>query len=75
MSCAYVRPGHFPADQGYWSRSTLDEYKNFTLNLQAQDQTVQGKVTDATEGSPIIGANIVIKGTNTGTETDIEGNY
>ncbi|WPP49194.1 SusC/RagA family TonB-linked outer membrane protein [Catalinimonas niigatensis] len=47
----------------------------FSLNLYAQDQTVQGKVTDASGGDPIPGANIVVKGTNTGTVTDIEGNY
>lgn len=35
---------------------------------------VSGKVTDA-EGEGLIGANIVIKGTTTGTQTDIEGNY
>ncbi len=37
--------------------------------------TVTGVVTDATTGFPIPGANIIIKGTTTGTTTDFDGNY
>ncbi|MFM2393110.1 MAG: hypothetical protein RLZZ546_1092, partial [Bacteroidota bacterium] len=36
---------------------------------------VTGKVTDAKTGEPLIGANVIIKGTNSGTITDIDGNY
>ena len=36
--------------------------------------TVKGVVTDET-GEPIIGANVLVKGTSTGTITDIDGNY
>ena len=43
--------------------------------LQAQDQQVRGKVTEASGGSPIPGANVIIKGTETGTVTDINGEY
>ena len=41
----------------------------------AQDRTVSGKVTSAEDGSAIPGVNIVVKGTTTGTVTDIDGNY
>ena len=35
---------------------------------------VSGKVVDAT-GEPVIGASVVVKGTTTGAETDIDGNF
>lgn len=37
-------------------------------------QTVSGTITDAT-GQTLIGVNILIKGTTTGTTTDLDGNY
>lgn len=40
----------------------------------AQSGAVKGKVKDE-QGEPIIGANIVEKGTTNGTITDIDGNY
>ncbi len=39
-----------------------------------QTSTVSGQVTDA-EGNPLIGANILVEGTNLGTATDGEGAY
>lgn len=41
----------------------------------AQDLKVSGKVTDASNGSPMIGATIYVKGTTTGTVSDLDGNY
>ena len=38
-------------------------------------KTITGTVTDADSGEPLIGANIVIKGTSTGNVTDIDGTY
>jgi len=38
-------------------------------------QTVTGTLTDASTGEPLIGANVVIKGTTTGTVADFEGKY
>lgn len=35
---------------------------------------VKGQVVDST-GEPVIGANIVVKGTNTGVISDIDGNF
>ncbi|MBQ8443058.1 MAG: carboxypeptidase-like regulatory domain-containing protein, partial [Bacteroides sp.] len=40
----------------------------------AQQITVNGVVQD-TQGEPIIGANILVKGTANGTITDLDGNF
>ena len=37
-------------------------------------QTISGTVSDA-QGQPLPGANVVVKGTTTGTQTDFDGNY
>lgn len=43
------------------------------LSLSAQ-RTISGSVTDV-NGEPLIGANVLVKGTTLGTVTDIDGNY
>ncbi|MGK7397527.1 MAG: SusC/RagA family TonB-linked outer membrane protein [Candidatus Cyclobacteriaceae bacterium M3_2C_046] len=43
--------------------------------LKAQDMTVSGQVTDATDGIGIPGVNVVVKGTSDGTVSDMNGNY
>mgnify|MGYP003436599372 CR=1 FL=1 len=40
----------------------------------AQQITVNGVVLDS-QGEPIIGANILVKGTSNGTITDLDGNF
>ena len=45
------------------------------LTAFAQNIKVEGTVTDATNGDPIIGATVKIKGSGTGTVTDLDGNY
>jgi len=45
------------------------------FNVFAQQRTVSGMVTDEADGTPLIGVNIVIKGTTTGTVTDANGYY
>lgn len=47
----------------------------WVAGLHAQERTVTGTVTSSEDGLGIIGANILIKGTATGTITDFEGNY
>jgi len=42
--------------------------------LVAQTQ-LSGKITDAKSGEGLIGANVLIQGTNNGTVTDLDGNY
>lgn len=40
----------------------------------AQEKTITGNVTD-NNGAPLPGVNIIIKNTNTGTQSDFDGNY
>jgi len=41
----------------------------------AQTRTISGKVTMKSDGSPLPGVNIVLKGTQIGTVTDVNGKY
>lgn len=41
----------------------------------AQTKTVNGTVTDASDGMPLPGVNVIEKGTSNGTITDFDGNY
>jgi TonB-dependent starch-binding outer membrane protein SusC len=45
------------------------------IHTSAQDKTVTGKVTDEKDGSAIVGASVTVKGTSTGTVTDMEGKF
>lgn len=45
------------------------------ISLMAQTRTVTGRVTSAEEPEGIPGASVVVKGTTTGTVTDIDGGY
>ncbi|MBL4679052.1 MAG: SusC/RagA family TonB-linked outer membrane protein [Mucilaginibacter sp.] len=46
-----------------------------TSLLHAQNLTVTGQVTAKDDGKPIIGASVGIKGTTTGTQTNINGRF
>jgi TonB-linked SusC/RagA family outer membrane protein len=48
---------------------------SFSLLIHAQQQTVTGKVTDSQTGESIPGATILIKGTQHGTITGIDGTF
>ncbi|WP_257668297.1 SusC/RagA family TonB-linked outer membrane protein [Parapedobacter tibetensis] len=41
----------------------------------ARQSAVTGRVTDATDGTPLSGVTVTVKGTNTATATDGNGNY
>lgn len=45
------------------------------MTLSAAPLTVSGTVTQASDGEPLVGVSILIKGTSQGTTTDIDGNY
>ncbi|WP_158838817.1 SusC/RagA family TonB-linked outer membrane protein [Polaribacter sp. L3A8] len=45
------------------------------INYAQESVTVKGSVTSMTDQQPILGANIIIAGTETGTSTDFDGNY
>jgi len=41
----------------------------------SQERTVSGTVVESSTGEPLIGANVVVEGTTTGTVTDLNGNF
>ncbi len=43
--------------------------------LNAQNITIKGNVKSATDGEPLIGVNVSVKGKAVGTVTDLDGNY
>ncbi|WP_042368432.1 carboxypeptidase-like regulatory domain-containing protein [Bacteroides neonati] len=45
------------------------------VSQQKKTRIISGVVTDSSDGTPIIGANIKVKGSNTGVISDIDGNY
>lgn len=47
-------------------------FATFMLNAQ---NTISGTVTDAETGEPLIGTNILLSGTATGTTTDLDGKF
>lgn len=53
------------------SAKAKDVYENPAIQ---QTRKVKGTVTDA-NGEPVIGANVVVKGTTNGTITDVNGEY
>lgn len=46
-----------------------------TCILNAQSGTITGKVIDEENSDPLIGANVLVEGTNLGAATDVKGNY
>jgi iron complex outermembrane recepter protein len=45
------------------------------LSIKANAQTIRGRVTDSETKRPLVGASVLIKNTNSGTETDSLGNF
>jgi len=45
------------------------------LAVTQQTAKIKGTILDAKNGEPIIGANVLVKGTTNGTITDFDGNY
>ena len=41
----------------------------------AQEKSISGVVTDAADGSPMPGVNVIVKGTDKGASTDFDGKY
>ena len=61
--------------QQKWLLSTLLILLPVLCMTAQQSNTVTGTVTSATNNSPIPGANVLVKGTNTGSVTDFDGNF
>ncbi|GGK70740.1 SusC/RagA family TonB-linked outer membrane protein [Rufibacter glacialis] len=43
--------------------------------LAAQSRQISGRVLSTADGSPVIGASVIVKGSTAGTNTDANGNY
>ena len=52
----------------------LTSNDTYAVNTVQQDRKIKGKIVDM-NNEPVIGANVVIKGTTNGTVTDIEGYF
>ncbi|MBB6003346.1 TonB-dependent receptor [Arcicella rosea] len=46
-----------------------------SMGINAQDRTVTGKVTESGDASGLPGVSVAVKGTNRGTQTDVNGTY
>ena len=46
-----------------------------SFGVLAQERTVSGKVTGESDGLPMPGVTVLLKGTTTGTITDVDGSY
>ncbi len=49
--------------------------KDERVEVVAQDRTITGRITSGEDNSALPGVNVLIKGTNRGTLTDVDGNY
>ncbi|MDW7693057.1 TonB-dependent receptor [Flammeovirgaceae bacterium SG7u.111] len=64
-----------PLLRNWWGKCTiLIFFQLISFTLQAQNQQVTGTVTDS-NGEAIPGVNILIKGTSSGTSSNIDGKY
>jgi len=60
-----------------WRKSMffIMAFMSYSLFAWSQDKTIRGTVTDGETQETLPGVNVVVKGTTTGTITDIEGKY
>lgn len=66
LTFAYAGNPHVPGEAA--------NNRHLITNEKIPDKVIKGKVTDQ-EGNPLAGVSVTVKGTNTGTTTDDEGNY
>ena len=55
--------------------ATLTFLVVFTLSLSAQDRVITGKIVNSSDGSPVAGASVSVKGTNRAISADNSGNF
>lgn len=55
--------------------ATMPQAASATVHSVQQKESISGVITDAATGEAIIGASILVKGTNTGAVTDIDGKF
>ena len=59
----------------YKSSSNPNELRNAERMVAQQTITISGTIVDAVTGEPVIGANVLVKGTTNGTSTDFDGKF
>ncbi|MCG8581849.1 MAG: TonB-dependent receptor [Bacteroidales bacterium] len=67
----------FDSNRAYWLRAFIVAFLSLTINLAsvyAQGNTITGTVK-GTDGLTLPGVTVALKGTTTGTITDIDGNF
>ncbi|RFS18377.1 TonB-dependent receptor [Emticicia sp. C21] len=55
--------------------SVKDSRSVSNVDSKIVELTVKGKVTDAGTGEPLVGCSVILKGTQKGTTTDVNGSY
>ena len=59
---------------GYYRAPRAKPQPSKGLNFNKEKGQVSGRILDK-EGNPLIGANVLVRGTSTGTVTDVDGRY
>ena len=75
LACTFIGSGTSALASPSFIGSHTEESLQVELVSQNKDRVVTGTVVDAVEGTPLIGANVMIKGMKTGVITDLNGNY
>ena len=70
---AFCLVGHTAYANSSYNMESLSETSSFMVSQQ-NTRTISGTVTDKS-GEPIIGANVLVKGTSQGIITDLDGNF
>ena len=63
-----------PMFSAHAENSLKETETSFDLSCVYQNERISGTVVDQ-EGNPVIGANVIIKGTQNGTITDLNGQF
>lgn len=72
ICCGYLTPLH--AENGYESSTKEASESVKAISIVLQQATLEGSVQD-TDGDPLPGASVVVKGTTRGVTTDFDGNF
>jgi len=56
-------------------KTILSRVRLSPLSTKAFEQTIRGTITDLSTDEPLPGVNVLVKGTTTGTVTDVDGNF
>lgn len=75
LACTFIGSGTSALASSSFNGNHVEENFEIEQVLQSKGRVVTGKVVDAMENEPLIGATVRLKGTDSGSTTDIDGNY